>query len=74
MKLFSMLALMVALGLAPAYAQQEVDPDHFDSPASKPVVQQSHHAQQASLSRNHHKRVHLASRNAGKAHHRRASA
>jgi hypothetical protein len=31
------LALLVALGAAGAYAQQEIDPDHFDSPNTDPL-------------------------------------
>jgi hypothetical protein len=33
------LALLIALGGTGAYAQQEIDPDHFDSPSTEPPDQ-----------------------------------
>jgi hypothetical protein len=55
-------ALILALGLMSAYAQQEIDPDHFDQPASKPVVQQVQH----SAVKHGKSRQLLASKHAGK--------
>jgi hypothetical protein len=49
MKYLRLFALVLAVGLTHlGYAQQEIDPDHFDHPASKPAVQKvqrsaSHH-------------------------------
>lgn len=73
MKALQLFALVLALGVAPAFAQQEVDPDHFDQPAAKaPVVQK---AQASQLKAQHaHKRNHesLASNHAGHVHHHHA--
>jgi len=42
MKALQLFALILALGVAPVFAQQEIDPDHFDQPAAKVAVQQNH--------------------------------
>ncbi len=68
MKALQLFALILALGLAPVFAQQEVDPDHFDQPAAKAAVHKSHGSHliaQHQHSRNHN----LASNHAGRAHH-----
>jgi len=73
MQVLRIAALVLSLGLMSAYAQQEVNPDHFDSPASKPVAQQVNHA----AAQHHHNRQLLASKHAGKknhTHHARTSA
>lgn len=71
MQILRVAALVLSLGLMSAYAQQEVDPDHFDQPASKPVAQQVNHA----AAQHHHSRQVLASKHAAKKNHsRRASA
>jgi hypothetical protein len=71
MQILRVAALVLSLGLMSAYAQQEVNPDHFDSPASTPVAQQVNHA----AAQHHHSRQVLASKHAGKkSHSRHASA
>jgi len=56
MKSLRMLALMFAVGAfsVMAYAQQEVDPDHFDQPAAYAAKSQANHAPA-----NHHGRKNL---------------
>jgi len=66
MKALQLFALILALGLAPVFAQQEVDPDHFDQPAAKAAVQKSH-GSHLNAQRQHNQR--LASNHAGKARH-----
>jgi hypothetical protein len=67
MQVLRIAALVLSLGLMSAYAQQEVDPDHFDSPASKPSVQQVQH----SAAQHRHSRQMLASQHGGKKNHSR---
>jgi hypothetical protein len=68
MKLFTLLALVIGLGLAPAYAQQEVDPDHFDAQPAKAAALPAHQRLHAS-SLHHHSRVHMARHNGTQLHH-----
>jgi len=37
LKTFAALAVLLALGGPAAYAQAEIDPDHFDSPSTEPI-------------------------------------
>ena len=70
MQVLRLAALVLSLGLMSAYAQQEVNPDHYDSPASKPVVQKVQH----SAAQHQHNRQVLASKQGKKSHSRHASA
>ena len=65
-KALQLFALILALGLAPVFAQQEVDPDHFDQPTAKAAVHQSRGSH---LNAQHQHHQTLASNHAGKAHH-----
>jgi len=65
-----------ALSSIPTYAQQEVDPDHYDQPSAASVHSQgsgaqSHHKKMAAQN---HNNVKLASKHSHKAHHHQASA
>jgi hypothetical protein len=61
MKALQLFALILALGVAPAFAQQEIDPDHFDQPAAKAAVQKSH-GSHLNAQRQHRHSQNLASR------------
>jgi hypothetical protein len=80
MKSVRLLVFLMALGTLsafPAYAQQEVDPDHFDQSAAKVNNAKAHSAPQAASAHHHAKRAHVktASRHGGgKAHHQAARA
>jgi hypothetical protein len=67
MQVLRLAALVLSLGLMSAYAQQEVNPDHYDSPAPKPVVHQVQH----SAAQHQHNRQLLASKHAAKKNHTR---
>jgi hypothetical protein len=67
MKSLSLLTLVHTLGLGPAVAQQEVDPDHFDQPVSKAAVQPAHHAACCHARPRDH--VKMASKHANRGHH-----
>lgn len=47
----TVLTLLIALGGAGAYAQQEIDPDHFDSPSPEPPDQPKTERNQVGASR-----------------------
>ena len=66
MKSLGLLALILALGVGQLYAQQEIDPDHFDQQASKIKVQHLNYK------KGHHSTV--ASKHGKVRHHRHASA
>lgn len=79
MKSLRMLVLMFAVGafspfLMHAYAQQEVDPDHFDQPATAKAsvysskAQNNHHASAADHQARKHPRT-ASKHNGGKANH-----
>jgi len=58
MKHIRLIALIVALPFSLAYAQQEVDPDHFDANAARPAVHKTQHVQHESAAQaNHHVRL-----------------
>jgi len=67
-------ALILALGMTQAYAQQEVDPDHFDQPASHVAARSSQHGHLTAQHRHQRSRVHLASKHGVKSHHHHAHA
>ncbi|MGB7554014.1 MAG: hypothetical protein WBM04_06555 [Candidatus Korobacteraceae bacterium] len=81
MKLFRLLTLILAIGVFSAFpmhafAQQEVDPDHYDQPAA---VQANAHGSKAQgnhkMASAHHQgqnHTRLASKHSGKANHHRA--
>ena len=71
MKALQLFALILGLGLAPVYAQQEVDPDHFDQPAAKTVVQKAP-ASHSTAQRAHQHNQTVASNHSGKVHHHHA--
>ncbi len=69
---FRLLALMLALGVFPAFsmmaqAQAEVDPDHYDQAPKAQVSQSSHKV--ASATHKAHGNVRVASKHTGRAHH-----
>jgi len=74
MKSLRMSTLVLALAAfsicsLPGYAQQEVDPDHYDQPAAASArgsAAQNHHKATAAQ---HHGNVKLASKHTHKAHH-----
>jgi len=66
-------ALILALGMTQAYAQQEVDPDHFDQPASHVAAHSSQHGHLTAQHRHHRSNVHVASKHGLKSHHHHAS-
>lgn len=76
MKSLRSLILTLVVGVstalvAPAYAQQEVDPDHFDYAAQKATAQKAHSGHKMSPSNRHqHSRATMASRHRSRAHHR----
>jgi hypothetical protein len=69
-RLFVLMITIVAFsGLSiQAYAQQEVDPDHFDQPTTKSVATKSHSGHKSGSSHHHHNK--MASKHSGsKGHH-----
>ncbi len=68
MKALQLFALILALGVAPAFAQQEVDPDHFDQPAAKASLQKAPASHSSAQRLHQHSRT-LASNHAGRVHH-----
>ena len=73
MKLFRLLALMLAIGILPAFliqarAQQEVDPDHYEpmqvSQVSRPGAK--------AYTGHRHSHTRMASKHSGRANHHRA--
>lgn len=72
MKSLQLFALVLGLGLAPVYAQQEVAPDHFDQAPSQAAVQQAHGSQSSAKHQRQRNHATLASNHAGKAHHHHA--
>ncbi len=70
MKLLRLFALILAFGLTQAaYAQQEVDPDHFDQSAAQVSAHSVAHGQHLSAQHRQKRHVHLASKHGGKLHH-----
>jgi hypothetical protein len=78
-KLFRLLALMLAIGVFPTFlvqaqGQQEVDPDHYDQ--AQPAQANAHgsKAQSAPKAANvgHRGHVRMASKHSGRANHHRA--
>jgi hypothetical protein len=72
-KNFRLLALMLALGVFPAFstlahAQAEVDPDHYDQAPPKAQVSQSNH-KVASATHKAHSNVRVASKHTNRVHH-----
>ncbi len=81
MKLFRLLALMLAIGVFPsfamlAHAQQEVDPDHYDQAQAAQANGHGSKAQSAHKVAYTHHRGHarLASKHSSKANHHRSHA
>ncbi len=73
MKSLRFLMLLLAVAMVPlfaarAYAQQEVDPDHFDQPAAKAVASKSHHPKMVAARHHAHANAKVASNHGGKAH------
>lgn len=66
MQVLRLAVLVLSLGLMSAYAQQEVEPDHYDQAPSKPAVHQVQH----SKAQHRHSQL-LASKHAGKKNHSR---
>jgi hypothetical protein len=67
-----LLALMLALGVFPAFsvmarAQAEVDPDHFEAVPAAQVSQSNHKV--ASATHKAHNNVRMASKHTSRAHH-----
>jgi hypothetical protein len=73
MKAFRLFVLMITMvafsGLA--YAQQEVDPDHFDQATTKLVAAKSHSGHKTSSSHHHHNK--MASKHSGSKQHHHSS-
>ena len=69
MKSLQLLVLVLAAGLTQVYAQQEVDPDHFDQPASQTAVQKANVSRLHSQHRPQRSHQMLASKHAPKGHH-----
>lgn len=67
-------ALILALGMTQAYAQQEVDPDHFDQQASHVAAHNSQRAHLTAEHRQQRSRLHLASKHGGSRYRRHSSA
>jgi hypothetical protein len=75
-KLFRLLALMLAIGVVPMFsiltqAQQEVDPDHYEQ---GPVAQAKGPAAKAQVAQKgaaHHSHTRLASKHSGRVNHHR---
>ena len=81
MKLFRLLALMLAIGVFPSFAilaqaQQEVDPDHFESAPAAHANAHGSKAQGAhkiaAARHRGHGNARMASKHSGKANHHRA--
>ena len=79
MKLFRLLALMLAIGVFPSFsilapAQQEVEPDHFEQAQAAQANGQGPKAQSAHkvASVGHRGHVRMASKHSGKPNHHRA--
>jgi len=68
MKALQLFALILALGVAPAFAQQEIDPDHYDQPAAKAAAQKAP-VSHSSAQRQHQRNQTVASNHGGKVHH-----
>jgi hypothetical protein len=78
-KLFRLIALMLAIGVFPSFsilaqAQQEVDPDHFESAPAAHANAHGSKAQGAhkAVSVDHRSYARVASKHSGKANHHRA--
>ena len=80
MKLFRLLALMLAIGILPAFliqarAQQEVDPDHYEpmqvSQVSRPGAK-AHADHMTAYTGHRHSHTRMASKHSGRANHHRA--
>ncbi len=71
MKSLRLLVLMIfAVGLIQVHAQQEIDPDHFDQPASRVSAHSAEHGGHSTAQNRHKRNVNLASKHAGtRAHH-----
>jgi hypothetical protein len=76
MKSLRLLIFLLALAVVTllpgrAYAQQEVEPDHFDQPAASIASSKAHNSKMASVSHHSHANARASSRYAArKGHHR----
>jgi hypothetical protein len=79
MKSLRKAVLLFALGAfsicsLPGYAQQEVDPDHYDQPAAASAQVKPASSHPKATANQHHSNVKLASKRTHKTHHNHASA
>ena len=77
MKLFRLLALMLAIGVVPTFsiltqAQQEVDPDHYEQASVAQGNKPAAKAQVAQKGAAHRSQTRLASKHSGRVNHHHA--